>query len=123
MENVFIIQVYHFLIFNFQFLQNNKRLVNIFFGLLDILYLFFFSDDPEPYILGTRINSPHYLCKIVLNDKTPSKFTLVVSQYEKMNTIHYTLRAYATCPFSMKELSNSYEAQFKTVIFIFFYYA
>lgn len=77
----------------------------------------FILDDPEPYISGTRINSPHYLSKIVLNDKTPSKFTLVVSQYEKMNTIHYTLRAYATCPFIMKELSNSYKTQFKTVIF------
>lgn len=68
-------------------------------------------DDPVPYISGTRINSPHYLSKIVLNDKT-SKFTLVVSQYEKMHTIHYTIRAYATCPFTMNELSN---AEFKTV--------
>lgn len=72
----------------------------------------FLLDDPEPYISGTRINSPHYLSKIVLNDKTPSKFTLVVSQYEKMHTIHYTLRAYATCPFTMNELNN---AAFKTV--------
>jgi len=79
----------------------------------------FFLDEPEPYILGTRINSPHYLCKIVLSDKTPSKFTLIVSQYEKMNTIHYTLRAYATCPFVMKELCNSYNPKFKTVIFYF----
>lgn len=75
------------------------------------------SDDPEPYVSGTRINSPHYLSKIVLNDKT-SKFTLVVSQYEKMNTIHYTLRAYATCPFTMKELSTSYNPKYKTVIMI-----
>lgn len=78
--------------------------------------MLFHLDDPEPYISGTRINSPHYLSKIVLSDKTPSKFTLVVSQYEKMNTIHYTLRAYATCPFTLKELTNSYNTAFKTVI-------
>lgn len=34
-----------------------------------------------------------------------------------MNTINYTLRAYATCPFTMKELSNSYDPKFKTVTF------
>ncbi|XP_025406964.1 calpain-7-like isoform X2 [Sipha flava] len=75
-----------------------------------------YPNDPEPYISGKRINSPHYLCKIVLNDKTPSKFTLVVSQYEKMNTIHYTLRAYATCPFTLKELTNTYDIKFKTSV-------
>lgn len=103
MENVFIIQVIEFI----------SLIKNVFNNIL----INFILDDPEPYISGTRINSPHYLSKIVLNDKTPSKFTLVVSQYEKMNTIHYTLRAYATCPFIMKELSNSYKTQFKTVIF------
>ncbi|XP_015371723.1 PREDICTED: calpain-7-like isoform X3 [Diuraphis noxia] len=75
-----------------------------------------YPNDPEPYISGTRINSPHYLCKIVINDKTPSKYTLVVSQYEKMNTINYTLRAYATCPFTMQELINSYNPKFKTTV-------
>ncbi|XP_022182852.1 calpain-7-like isoform X1 [Myzus persicae] len=75
-----------------------------------------YPNDPEPYISGTRINSPHYLCKIVINNETPSKYTLVVSQYEKMNTINYTLRAYATCPFTMKELSNSYNPKFKTTV-------
>lgn len=36
-----------------------------------------------------------------------------------MNTINYTLRAYATCPFTMKELSNSYNPKYKTVSFSF----
>ncbi|XP_050434316.1 calpain-7-like isoform X2 [Adelges cooleyi] len=76
----------------------------------------YYPNDPEPFISGTRINSPHYLCKIVLNEQLPSKFTLVVSQYEKMNTIHYTLRAYATCPFTMNELVNLYNPIFKKTV-------
>ncbi|PKU32630.1 calpain-7 isoform x1 [Limosa lapponica baueri] len=48
--------------------------------------------DPPPYIDGIRINSPHYLTKIKLTSPGPHTFTLVVSQYEKQNTIHYTIR-------------------------------
>lgn len=48
--------------------------------------------DPPPYIDGIRINSPHYLTKIRLNSAGSHTFTLVVSQYEKQNTINYTLR-------------------------------
>ncbi|RXG53980.1 Calpain-7 [Armadillidium vulgare] len=62
--------------------------------------------DPPPYIDGVRINSPHYLCKILLKDSSVEKFTLVVSQYEKQNTIHYSLRIYSTCPFSLTKLQN-----------------
>ena len=69
---------------------------------------FLFSDDPEPFISGVRINSPHYLCKIILSEASPRYFTLVVSQYEKMNTIYYSLRAYATCPFLLDKFPNNY---------------
>lgn len=48
--------------------------------------------DPPPYIDGIRINSPHYLTKIKLTTPGTHTFTLVVSQYEKQNTIHYTVR-------------------------------
>ncbi|POI28688.1 hypothetical protein CIB84_007563, partial [Bambusicola thoracicus] len=48
--------------------------------------------DPVPYIDGIRINSPHYLTKIKLTSPGTHTFTLVVSQYEKQNTIHYTIR-------------------------------
>lgn len=68
----------------------------------------FYPYDPPPYIDGVRINSPHYLCKIILNGNETRRYTLVVSQYEKTNTIFYTLRAYATCPFSLKKLENPY---------------
>lgn len=74
-----------------------------------IFFFSLFSDDPPPYIDGIRINSPHYLCKIILTENSPRKFTLVVSQYEKMHTIYYTLRAYATCPFSLSKIVNPYK--------------
>lgn len=51
-----------------------------------------FAADPPPYIDGIRINSPHYLTKIKLTTPGTHTFTLVVSQYEKQNTIHYTVR-------------------------------
>lgn len=75
---------------------------------LVILFFCHFLDDPPPYIDGVRINSPHYLCKIILSDSSPRRFTLVVSQYEKMHTINYTLRAYATCPFTLSKITNPY---------------
>ena len=46
----------------------------------------------DPLIDGVRINSPHYLCKIQVDDKMSRKLTLVVSQYEKSTTIYYTVR-------------------------------
>ncbi|XP_022129624.2 calpain-7 [Pieris rapae] len=64
----------------------------------------YYPYDPPPYIDGIRINSPHYLCKIITTDTNTDRFTLVVSQYEKTRTIYYTLRAYATCPFSMSKI-------------------
>lgn len=72
-------------------------------------YLNCFSDDPPPYIDGIRINSPHYLCKIILSPGA-RRYTLVVSQYEKTQTIYYTLRAYATCPFSLTKIEDRYNS-------------
>lgn len=78
---------------------------------LDILcklsiLIIFHTVDPAPYIDGVRINSPHYLCKMVLKEAGTHKFTLVVSQYEKHLTIHYSLRVYSTCPFSLHKIKN-----------------
>lgn len=62
---------------------------------------------PEPYIDAARINSPHFLCKIIVNKENPvKKYTLVVSQYEKTTTIHYTLRAYSTSPFVLRKIED-----------------
>ena len=53
---------------------------------------------------GVRINSPHYLCKLALKEPGNYTFTFVIAQYEKLNTIHYTLRAYSASPFALKKL-------------------
>lgn len=65
----------------------------------------FYPFDPPAFIEGVRINSPHYLCKLVLGPGT-HHFTLVVSQYEKQHTITYSLRVYATCPFSLNKIKD-----------------
>ncbi|KAJ1522774.1 hypothetical protein ONE63_001930 [Megalurothrips usitatus] len=68
----------------------------------------YYPYDPPPFIDGVRINSPHYLCKMKLSEESARRYTLVVSQYEKMHTIYYTLRAYATCPFKLEPIKNPY---------------
>ncbi|KAK7494940.1 hypothetical protein BaRGS_00013819 [Batillaria attramentaria] len=71
----------------------------------------FYPYDPPPYRDGVRINSPHYLCKLVESPPT-EPYTLVISQYEKNNTIHYTLRVYATCDFSLTRFTDPYRSQY-----------
>ena len=77
----------------------------------DIHYGWYFAsisaDDSPPYKDGARINSPHYLCQMVA-EKGTTTYTLVISQYEKNNTIHYTLRVYSTAPFSLTKVSEPY---------------
>ena len=75
-----------------------------------------FVDDPAPYIDGVRINSPHYLCKLLIQETSSRRYTLVVSQYEKMHTIYYTLRAYASCPFSLSKSGSPYQHTRKVCI-------
>jgi calpain-7 len=57
---------------------------------------------------GVKINTPHYLAK--LEELTPgdSTFTVIVSQLDSLSTIHYTLRAYATCEFTLAPVPNPY---------------
>lgn len=69
----------------------------------------YYPHDPPPYIDGVKINSPHYLCKIKLGEQSDTKYTLVISQYEKTNTIYYTLRAYGTCPFVLRKIPQLYK--------------
>lgn len=64
----------------------------------------YYPYDPKPYIDGVRINSPHYLCKIIVGEGASDRYTLVVTQYEKTKTIYYTLRAYATCEFALNKI-------------------
>ncbi|XP_043248289.1 calpain-7-like [Colletes gigas] len=69
----------------------------------------YYPHDPPPYIDGVAVNSPHYLCKIKLDSESDTRYTLVISQYEKTNTIYYTLRAYGTCPFTLRKIPNFYK--------------
>uniref|UniRef100_A0A8D3E1C6 Calpain 7 n=1 Tax=Scophthalmus maximus TaxID=52904 RepID=A0A8D3E1C6_SCOMX len=64
----------------------------------------YYPADPPPFIDGIRINSPHYLTKIRLTSAGTHTFTLVVSQYEKQNTINYTLRVYTGCKFTFSKI-------------------
>ncbi|CAC5410761.1 CAPN7 [Mytilus coruscus] len=70
----------------------------------------YYPYSPAPYKDGVRINSPHYLCKMV-EPKGISKYTLVISQYEKNNTISYTLRVYSSCEFSLSRITDPYKKE------------
>ncbi|KAL0984848.1 hypothetical protein UPYG_G00149120 [Umbra pygmaea] len=68
----------------------------------------YYPADPPPYIDGIRINSPHYLTKMKLTSAGTHTFTLVVSQYEKQNTINYTLRVYSGCKFNFSKIPSPF---------------
>lgn len=72
----------------------------------------YYPYSPAPYKDGIRINSPHYLCKMV-EPKGISKYTLVISQYEKNNTISYTLRIYSSCEFSLSKITDPYKKEYE----------
>ncbi|KAL5006400.1 hypothetical protein ScPMuIL_015206 [Solemya velum] len=71
----------------------------------------FYPSDPPPFRDGIRINSPHYLCKLVENQGAIT-YTLVISQYEKNNSINYTLRVYSTCEISLSMIIDPYKKQY-----------
>ena len=64
----------------------------------------------EPFIDGTRINSPHYLCKIPIQGDCKD-YTLIISQYQKTSTIYYSLRVYSVVPFSLKEIIKNFKCK------------
>jgi len=73
----------------------------------------YYPMEPEPYKEGIRINSPHYLVKLV-DDFTSSSliYNLVVCQYEKSTSIYYTLRAFSTSSFTINELKEPYNPKY-----------
>lgn len=48
------------------------------------------------------------MTKIKLTTPGTHTFTLVVSQYEKQNTIHYTVRVYSACSFTFSKIPSPY---------------
>ncbi len=49
----------------------------------------------------------------MVEDKGTGLYTLVVSQYEKSSTIHYTLRVYATCEFKLAMIAEPYNPKYE----------
>uniref|UniRef100_UPI00358EC8A2 calpain-7 isoform X1 n=1 Tax=Myxine glutinosa TaxID=7769 RepID=UPI00358EC8A2 len=68
----------------------------------------YYPNDPPPHIDGIRINSPHYLTKLNLKEPGTHLYTLVVSQYEKHDTISYTLRVYGSRKFTLSKIPHPY---------------
>eukprot|EP00051_Salpingoeca_urceolata_P016024 m.210933 g.210933 ORF g.210933 m.210933 type:complete len:820 (-) comp18569_c1_seq2:225-2684(-) len=71
----------------------------------------YYTEDAE--IQGTKINSPHYLVKLPELPAGKHRFTLVVSQYEKANTLRYTLRTFSTASFQFGEVVDIYKHEKK----------
>ena len=84
----------------------------------------YYPMEPEPYKEGIRINSPHYLVKLVDDEPGPISYTLVISQYEKYNSIYYTLRTYSTQPFQLNEIKEPYNPKYtkRVSLFLLFYF-
>uniref|UniRef100_A0A1I8EPP8 Calpain_III domain-containing protein n=1 Tax=Wuchereria bancrofti TaxID=6293 RepID=A0A1I8EPP8_WUCBA len=66
------------------------------------------NTDPKPIMDAVRLNSPHYLCQMIISECGYQKYTLVVAQYEKMKTIYYTLRVYSTAEFRLQKVKVPY---------------
>lgn len=64
----------------------------------------------NPFLEGTKINSPHYLAKM-RPSKGIQKFTLVMSQYEKFNTIFYTLKVFGTVKFELSPVADPFTSR------------
>ncbi|VBB31938.1 unnamed protein product [Acanthocheilonema viteae] len=72
-----------------------------------------FRSDPKPIMDAVRLNSPHYLCQMIISECGYQRYTLVVAQYEKMKTIYYTLRVYSTAEFCLRKMKVPYVSKKK----------
>ncbi|TGZ60780.1 hypothetical protein CRM22_008339 [Opisthorchis felineus] len=66
--------------------------------------------EVEPFRDSVRANSPHCLVQF-LQDPGTANYTFVVSQFEKNNTIRYTLRVYSTAPFVLSKITDPYKVE------------
>ncbi|VDM91769.1 unnamed protein product [Onchocerca ochengi] len=71
------------------------------------------ESDPKPIMDAIRLNSPHYLCQMIICECGFQKYTLVIAQYEKMKTIYYTLRVYSTAEFRLRKMKVPYVSKKK----------
>ncbi|CAI2347405.1 unnamed protein product [Caenorhabditis sp. 36 PRJEB53466] len=68
----------------------------------------YIPSNPRPISDGVRINSPLYLCQLLVTKPGISKYTLVVAQYEKTNTINYSLRVFSTVNIKLEPVKLPY---------------
>uniref|UniRef100_A0A1I7T2G7 Calpain_III domain-containing protein n=1 Tax=Caenorhabditis tropicalis TaxID=1561998 RepID=A0A1I7T2G7_9PELO len=64
--------------------------------------------NPKPISDGVRINSPLYLCQLLNTKPGVTNYTLVVAQYEKTNTINYSLRVFSTTDIKLEPVKLPY---------------
>lgn len=64
--------------------------------------------NPRPISDGVRINSPLYLCQLLNTKSGVTNYTLVVAQYEKTNTINYSLRVFSTTDVQLEPVKLPY---------------
>ncbi|XP_062509577.1 calpain-7-like [Corticium candelabrum] len=69
----------------------------------------YFLDDAVH--VGTKINSPHYLVKLNKVPLGTASYTLVVSQFEMLHTIYYTLKVYSSIPFKLDPIRDPYKVK------------
>ena len=88
--------------------KNNKEYITLLIYKNDGKKVYY-PHDPPPYIDGVRINSPHYLTKIILDKgENVRRFTVVVSQFEKTSTIYFTVKAFSTLPFKLDKIKTNW---------------
>ncbi|KAL1918488.1 uncharacterized protein VTP21DRAFT_3148 [Calcarisporiella thermophila] len=61
----------------------------------------------KPMIPGVYVNNPHILVRFNVNPGV-SRYTVVVSQHEKVRSLHFTLRGYSMSPFTLMEVPQKY---------------
>eukprot|EP00041_Stephanoeca_diplocostata_P024567 m.626660 g.626660 ORF g.626660 m.626660 type:complete len:594 (-) comp22553_c0_seq28:140-1921(-) len=60
-------------------------------------------------VLGTKINSPHYLCRFD-HPGGSARYSLVISQHEKSNSLTFTVKVFSSAAFRIAPMPNPYAA-------------
>lgn len=66
----------------------------------------------NPFKEGVYVNSPHILIRFNSPPGT-HRYTIVVSQHEKLRSLNFTLRAYCHSRFQLTALTRKYEHELK----------
>eukprot|EP00038_Savillea_parva_P018665 m.24906 g.24906 ORF g.24906 m.24906 type:complete len:810 (-) comp4195_c0_seq2:47-2476(-) len=64
----------------------------------------------QPLILGTKINSPHYLARFE-HPGGAGRYTVVISQHEKSTSLTFTLKVLSNAPFKFGPVPDPYKGK------------